>query len=164
MASLNKDSPRGEQTVQEHQDSLALVIAQVACAQRIAQQTPVAMTGDTDTSVFLCGFASQDSFVGSIDDEDGMSDEAINCFISQNNPDMFRRLFTNESTAAEGYQVLHNACYADNGFSTMAKEGGMIASNDYVGSGSAPTYQDLQQVLLQLKRLLVSSLLGKYVL
>ena len=79
-----------------------MVFAQVQQAHRTSQQAPSTVRNSEDDQVFLCGFASEHSFIGLLDDKDGISDEGIEDFIRRNNPDMYRRLSTNEGTFTDG--------------------------------------------------------------
>jgi hypothetical protein len=159
MASAdNAGDSRGKLTALDHQESLALVTEQVSHAQRVNRQTPIASSEDEGDSIFLCGFASQDSFVGCLEDEESMTDEAIEDFVRQNNPEMFVRLFESEDTAAkirEGNGIANKTSTAVPGYDIVN------ASYDFAAYGGTAMQVDLQQILLQLKQILVSSLLSK---
>lgn len=156
------DSP-GEKVTVNQMDPLALVIEQVSHAQRVARQTPVASSRDEADSIFLCGFASQDSFVGSLEVEEGMTDDAIEDFVRQNNPDMFVRLFVTDDMTARIFEMTRDNGVADGGASMTALEYGVAnpGYNDSTCGGMAKQI-DLQQLLLHIKKLLISSLLSEY--
>jgi hypothetical protein len=151
---------RGDRTVADQQDSLAMDFAQVEQAHSGAQQAPSMVRNSEDDQVFLCGFASEHSFVGLLDDKDGISNEGIEDFIRQNNPDMYRRLFTTKGTFTDGQgQTNGIGC---NTFIPTVTSGVMATNHNLEVFSSTPKYYELQDVLLLVKRLLVSSLLGEY--
>jgi hypothetical protein len=154
----NAGDSRDKLTALDHQESLALEIEQVSHAQRVNRQTPIASSEDEGDSIFLCGFASQDSFVGCLEDEEGMTDKAIEDFVRQNNPEMFVRLFESEDTAAKS----HEGNGVANKTSTTVPEYGVAnGSYDFAAYGGTAMQVDLQQILLQLQQILLSSLLSK---
>lgn len=161
MASAdNCELVRGDRTIADQQDSLAMVFAQVQQAHRTSQQAPSTVRNSEDDQVFLCGFASEHSFIGLLDDKDGISDEGIEDFIRQNNPDMYRRLFTNEGTFTDGQGRTNGTCY--NTSIPTVTSGVMATNHNLEVSSSTPKSYELQDVLLLVKRLLVSSLLSEY--
>lgn len=151
---------RDERTIADQQDSLALVIAQVQHAQRATRQDADVVRNSEDDRVFLCGFASEDSFVGPLDDEDSISDEGIVDFICKNNPELFRRLFTDKDISTQVQAP--NSCTGYNTSMPTTKLDAITTTHHLDLFSSTPKYYESQHVLLQLKRLLVSSLLGKY--
>lgn len=162
MASIDSaENIRGKQTAANPHNSLALFIAQSQNARRGACQYPSTGKNDEDDRVFLCGCASENSFVGHLDDEDSITDRGIEEFIRQNNPDMFRRLFEAEGRSAKSRLQDSGTSYHTSG--PEAKLDVTTASYDQDIYSSFPQYYDMQQVLFQLRRLLISSLLGDYI-
>lgn len=161
MASAdNCELVRGNQTVADQQDSLTMAFAQVQQAHSTTQQAPRMARNSEDDQVFLCGFASEHSFVGLLDDKDEISKEGIEDFIRQNNPDMYRRLFTNQSSFTDG-QGRTNGTACNTSMPTVTS--GVMATNEELEVSSiTPKYYDLRDVLLLVKRFLLSSLLGEY--
>jgi hypothetical protein len=143
----------------DQQGSLATNITQVQKARGDVQQSPFITKNDEDGQVFLCGYFSADSFVGLLDDRESITDEEVEDFIRRNNPEMFHRLFRGIKTFAEaqiqngraGYDMSISAAKLD---TTPADHGVDIFI-------STPKFFELQHVLLQVKRLVLSALLGK---
>lgn len=147
------------QTLADWHNSFAMSLIQVQEDYATANQAPSMIQNCEDGEVFFCGFTSEESFVGFLEDKDSISDEGIEDFIRQNNPDMFRRLFTHPDTLT---QVQRLDDYSGYHTSTPLKSGVLPAYHDNEASSSAPIDHELQLVLLQVKRLLVSSLLGQH--
>lgn len=144
----------------DQQGLVATNIAQVQKAPGDAQQSPFITKNDKDGQVFLCGYFSADSFVGHLDDRESITDKEVEDFVRQNNPEMFYRLFRGVNAFAKAAQIQNGRAGYDKSISaakldiTPADQGVDIFS-------STPKFFELQHVLLQVKRLVISALLGK---
>ena len=141
------------------QDSLASSIAQLQKARGNAQESSGMTEKDEHDHVFLCGFVSDTSFVGHMDDRDSITDEELEDFIRLSNPEMFQRLFRGQKSFAKG-QIQNGHPGYDIPMSTAKLA--TKSTNHGVGFfNSTPKFHNLQHVLLQVKRLILSSLLSK---
>jgi hypothetical protein len=143
----------------EQQGLLATNIAQVQKARGDAQQSPCITKNDEDGQVFLCGYFSADSFVGHLDDRESITNEEVEDFIRQNNPEMFHRLFRGVKTFAEA-QIQNGRAGYDKSISAVKLDTTPAGHGVDIFS-STPKFFELQHVLLQVKRLVLSALLGK---
>jgi hypothetical protein len=159
IASADDSVVERGQTIADRHNSIVMLPAQVQEGHTTANQASSMIQDREDGQVYLCGFASEESFVGCLEDKDSINDEGIQDFIRQNNPDMFLRLFTQPDTLTK-FLGLNNdsGCYPPN----PLKAGVLPAYHDTETSSTIPTDHELQLVLLQIKRLLVSSLLSQY--
>lgn len=161
MASAdNGQAVRTDQAISHQHDSLPVLFAEVQQGTINAQQAPSTVQNREDDQVFLCGFASENSFVGLLDDKDSISDEEIENFIRQNNPDMYRRLFRDQGVLPKRRSLDNETGYYT--LTPTLKSGSLPATRDLGTFCSTPKDHKLQLVLLQIKRSLVSSLLGQY--
>jgi hypothetical protein len=158
--------PQGERVITEEQTALTLVVDQVRHAQHVARQVSFTLRNeendenDENSMVYLCGHASEDSYVGPVDEEESITEEGVKDFIRGHNPDMFFRLFVEQDQLNKVHASKSCIGYEESMLTEMSPD--TTASNERSGFSAISNNSELRDGLLRFKHLLVSFLLGSY--